>query len=68
MTVPPVSVDVGSQNVGTSSSPQQLTVTNAGIGVLKIISVGAAGDFLDETFISQRHHQIKRKGDTSNEL
>jgi hypothetical protein len=45
MTVSPVYLTFGSQNVGTSSSPQQLTVTNAGNGTLNIISVGTAGDF-----------------------
>ncbi len=45
MSVLPVSLRFGSQNVGTSGTPQQLTVTNASRGILKIISVGSRGDF-----------------------
>jgi hypothetical protein len=52
VTVPPqvlapsaVSLSFGSQNVGTSSTPQQLTLTNAGNGPLRIISLSTTGDF-----------------------
>lgn len=47
MTVSPMSLSFGSQNVGSTSSVQQLTVTNTGNGALKILSVGAAGDFTE---------------------
>ena len=45
MTVSPTSLNFGSQNVGTSSSTQQLTVANTGNGSLKILKVAAAGNF-----------------------
>lgn len=47
MTVSPTSLNFGSQNVGTSSSTQQLTVANTGNGSLKILKVAAAGDFTE---------------------
>jgi hypothetical protein len=43
--VSPTTLDFGSRNVGTSSSSQQLTVTNAGGGPIKILSVAAGSDF-----------------------
>lgn len=45
MDVSPTTLDFGSLNVGASSSSQQLTVTNATGGPMKILSVAAAGDF-----------------------
>lgn len=45
MDVNPTTLDFGSLNVGTASSSQQLTVTNASGGAMKILSVAAAGDF-----------------------
>ncbi|HEV2380983.1 MAG TPA: Ig-like domain repeat protein, partial [Terriglobia bacterium] len=45
MDVSPTTLDFGSLNVGTASSSQQLTVTNASGGAMKILSVAAAGDF-----------------------
>lgn len=45
MDVSPTTLDFGSLNVGTASSSQQLTVTNASGGPMKILSVAAAGDF-----------------------
>src|SRR5260370_1860398 len=40
-----VSASFGNQNVGTSSTAQQLTLTNTGNGPLRIISLSATGDF-----------------------
>jgi Bacterial Ig-like domain (group 3)/Abnormal spindle-like microcephaly-assoc'd, ASPM-SPD-2-Hydin/Bacterial Ig-like domain (group 2) len=45
MSVSPVSLSFGSQNVGATSTAQQLTVTNTSNSNLKIVSVGATGDF-----------------------
>lgn len=45
MDVSPTTLDFGSQNVGTASSSQQLTVTNASGGPMKILSINAGGDF-----------------------
>ena len=39
------SLNFGSQNVGTTSSPQTLTLTNAGGGTLTISSIMISGDF-----------------------
>lgn len=47
MAVSPVSLTFGSQNVGTASSAQQLTVTNSSNGDMKIVGVSAAGDFAE---------------------
>jgi hypothetical protein len=47
MDVSPTTLNFGSQNVGTSSASQQLTVTNAGAAPLKILSLTAGGDFLE---------------------
>ncbi len=41
----PASLSFGSQNVGTNSAPQILTLTNASSGPMKILSVTTTGDF-----------------------
>jgi Abnormal spindle-like microcephaly-assoc'd, ASPM-SPD-2-Hydin len=45
--VSPATLSFGTQNVGTSSASQSLTVTNAGAAPLKILSLTAGGDFLE---------------------
>lgn len=47
MTVSPVSLTFGSQNVGTTSSAQALTVTNTSHSPMKIVAVSAMGDFAE---------------------
>jgi Big-like domain-containing protein len=45
LTASPASLSFGSQNTGTNSAPQQLTVTNAGNGPIRMLGVTATGDF-----------------------
>ena len=47
MTVNPVSLSFTSQNVGTTSSAQQIMVTNTGTGPLRMLGVSASGDFAE---------------------
>jgi|SRR5215469_1913682 len=47
MTVSPVSLSFGSQNVDTTSSAQLLTVTNTGTGPLRMLGMSANGDFAE---------------------
>lgn len=47
MTVSPVFLTFGSQNLGTTSSAQQLTVANTNNANLRIVSVSATGDFAE---------------------
>lgn len=43
----PGSLSFGSQNLGTSSMPQQITLTNSSNAALSVISVRATGDFAE---------------------
>jgi hypothetical protein len=45
LTLSTTSLTFGEQNVGTTSAPQTVTVTNSGTGPLVIFSIGASGDF-----------------------
>ncbi len=45
VTLFPLSLNFGNQNVGTSSSPQNLTLTDSGDAAVKISSIVATGDF-----------------------
>lgn len=47
MSVSPVSLTFGGQNVGTTSSAQQITVTNTGTGPLRMLGVSTSGDFAE---------------------
>ena len=43
----PLSLSFGSQPVGTTSSPQSVTLTNTGNGALSITGISASGDFAE---------------------
>lgn len=47
MTVSPVSLSFGSQNVGTTSSAQALIITNTSLSPMRIVAVSAMGDFAE---------------------
>lgn len=47
MTVSPVSLTFGSQNVGATSSAQALTITNTSLSPMRIVAVSAMGDFAE---------------------
>lgn len=47
MSVSPVSLSFGSQNVGTTSSAQALTITNTSHSPMRIVAMSAMGDFAE---------------------
>ncbi len=47
MTLNPTSLSFGSQQAGTDSAPQTITVTNTGIATLNVTGVVATGDFVE---------------------
>lgn len=47
MSVCPVSLSFGSQNVGTTSSAQALTITNTSHSPMRIVAMSAMGDFAE---------------------
>lgn len=45
VTLNPISLTFGNQKVGTTSAPQNITLTNTGLATLTITSIVASGDF-----------------------
>lgn len=62
MLVTPPSLTFGSQNIGTSSAPQQITITNQLHGPMTLLSLSATGDFSESDNCNVRNTVLEPGG------